>query len=222
MKPLAAALSIILATTTPAAGRSDQVDSMGAAPGNLQVWQADISAASQRFKMPEAWIRAVIQAESGGHLMIDGQPISSPAGAMGLMQVMPETYAEMRNKYGLGSDPYVVADNITAGTAYLAELYRQFGYPGLFAAYNAGPERYRQHLETGNPLPDETISYMLAITEALTEGRQMAALYLQKKAVSPASSSAAKSPLFFVTNSGQSGDRATSIFVPLGSSGISN
>ncbi|HWU00774.1 MAG TPA: lytic transglycosylase domain-containing protein, partial [Terriglobales bacterium] len=150
---------------------------------------------------------------------IDGQPITSPAGAVGLMQVMPETYAEMREKYGLGADPYDVADNIMAGTAYFEELYRRFGFPGLFAAYNAGPERYLQHLEAGKSLPDETISYMEKITAVLAESHQMDAA-LSSKTAAPTSSSAAKSPRFFVTNSDQSSDRTASIFVPLGSSAI--
>ncbi|HVJ34886.1 MAG TPA: lytic transglycosylase domain-containing protein [Terriglobia bacterium] len=221
MKVLAAALSVLLSVTAQATGGHDQAKPMPVTPDNLKAWKFAISAASRRFGVPETWIRAVILAESGGRIAIDGQPITSSAGAMGLMQVMPETYADMREKYGLGVDPYEVTDNIMAGAAYLAELCRQFGFPGLFAAYNAGPERYLQHLETGVPLPDETIFYMHAITVTLAEDRQMDAA-LPSKSVPPASSSAAKSPLFFVTNGDKSSDRAASIFVPLGSSDVSH
>ena len=58
---------------------------------------------------------------------------------MGLMQLMPATWAAMRAEHGLGHDPHDPRDNILAGTAYLRAMYDRFGYPGLFAAYNAGP-----------------------------------------------------------------------------------
>ena len=60
---------------------------------------------------------------------------------MGLMQLMPGTWSEMRLMLGLGGDPFEPHDNIMAGTAYLRMVYDRFGYPGLFAAYNAGPGR---------------------------------------------------------------------------------
>jgi soluble lytic murein transglycosylase-like protein len=133
------------------------------APSPLDYWQPLIAEASRRFGIPEAWIRAVMRAESGGQTTLDGQPITSPAGAMGLMQVMPETYDALRQQYGLGGDPYDPRDNILAGTAYLRELYVRYGYPNLFAAYNAGPARFDAHLFGGQPLPDETLAYLAAL-----------------------------------------------------------
>ena len=88
----------------------------------------------------------------------------SPKGAMGLMQIMPDTWAELRSRYGLGPDPYDPHDNIIAGTAYLRELLDRYGERGFLAAYNAGPSRYEEHLATGRPLPSETLSYMAAVT----------------------------------------------------------
>ena len=132
----------------------------------LDRWQNFIVEASRRFGIPEAWIRAVMQAESGGRTMIRGQPITSPAGAMGLMQVMPETWAELRDRYGLGTDPYDPHDNILAGAAYLRELYERYGYPDLFAAYNAGPRRFDEHLLNGRPLPDETLAYLMTLGQS--------------------------------------------------------
>src|SRR5579859_4937630 len=126
-------------------------------------WRPFITEASQRFGIPEAWIRSVMQAESAGLASLDGHPITSRAGAMGLMQVMPETYAEMRRRYGLGTDPYDPHDNILAGTAFLREMYDHYGYPDLFAAYNAGPQRYEDHLRRRTPLPAETLTYLAAI-----------------------------------------------------------
>lgn len=130
----------------------------------LDRWQDFIAEASRRFGVPEAWIRAVMRAESGGRSTLDGRPITSRAGAMGLMQVMPDTYEEMRLAHDLGSNPHDPRDNILAGTAYLRAMYDRYGYPGLFAAYNAGPDRYDEHLHDGRPLPAETRAYLAAIT----------------------------------------------------------
>lgn len=118
---------------------------------------AFISEASLRFGVPEAWIRAVMHVESAG----DIRAISS-AGAMGLMQIMPATWRELRARYGLGSDPYDPRENILAGTAYLREMFDRYGSPGFLAAYNAGPGRYEQHL-AGRPLPAETRAYLAVL-----------------------------------------------------------
>jgi soluble lytic murein transglycosylase-like protein len=128
-------------------------------------WSALIDEASARFGVPVAWIRAVILQESGGRTSLTGNaPITSRAGAMGLMQLMPETYREMRREYGLGFDPYDPHDNIIAGTAYLSWLHTRYGYPGLFAAYNHGPGNFERHLSTGRQLPRETRDYLAAVT----------------------------------------------------------
>ena len=124
-------------------------------------WGAEIHDASRRFNIPEEWIRAVMHVESGGQThWKGGQPITSHAGAMGLMQVMPGTYDELRYVHGLGPDAYEPRDNILAGAAYIREMYDLYGYPGFLGAYNAGPERYRQYVEEGRPLPRETERYM--------------------------------------------------------------
>ena len=97
-----------------------------------------IAEASDRFNLPEPWIREIMRVESGGQQYLNGRPITSSAGAMGLMQVMPATYEELRRRHDLGSDPYDPRNNILAGTAYLREMYDLFGSPGFLAAYNAG------------------------------------------------------------------------------------
>ena len=122
-------------------------------------WRPFVIEASQRFGIPVAWIERVMQAESGGKTRWGRRRTTSRAGAMGLMQVMPATWAELRAAHRLGIDPYDPHDNILAGTAYLRELYDRFGYPGLFAAYNAGPSRYADYLN-GRPLPGETRGYL--------------------------------------------------------------
>jgi soluble lytic murein transglycosylase-like protein len=140
-----------------------------AAKSSLDRWQSFIAEASRRFGVSEAWIRAVMRAESGGRTVLGGRPITSAAGAMGLMQIMPETWAELRARYGFGADPYDPRDNILAGTAYLRELYIRYGYPNLFAAYNAGPARFDAHLFQGLPLPDETVNYLAALGQPMVE-----------------------------------------------------
>ncbi|GAA3673594.1 hypothetical protein GCM10022398_17830 [Acetobacter lovaniensis] len=87
---------------------------------------AQIAEAVRRFDVPTAWIRAVMRAESGG----DTSAISSK-GAVGLMQIMPTTWANLRVRYGLGSDPFDVHDNILAGAAYLREMHDRYGSPGF-------------------------------------------------------------------------------------------
>jgi len=132
-------------------------------------FQAHIIEASQRFDIPARWIEAVIMAESGG----DPKAVS-PKGAMGLMQLMPETWAELRDQYDIGADPFDPRTNILAGTAYLKAMQHRFGYPALFAAYNAGPGRYEDHLRTGKPLPAETRDYVARIAEMLAGAGHLA------------------------------------------------
>lgn len=146
-----------------------------AAADPLERWSAHIGEASARFGVPIAWIRRVMRAESAGRTMLGGRPIVSRAGAMGLMQLMPDTWAQMRAALGLGSDPHDPRDNILAGTAYLRMMYDRFGYPGLFAAYNAGPGRYAQHLATGRRLPRETIAYVANVAGSDGQARASAA-----------------------------------------------
>ena len=126
-------------------------------------WGPYIHQAAARFDVPEQWIRAVMHVESGGREYMNGELITSGAGAMGLMQVMPGTYEELRERYNLGDDPFDPHDNILAGTAYLREMYDIYGSPGFLAAYNAGPARLDDYLANNRPLPDETRRYVAMI-----------------------------------------------------------
>lgn len=126
-------------------------------------WRPYTVEASTRFGVPLSWIEAVIRAESRGRTHVDGRPIRSAAGAMGLMQLMPATWAEMRERLGLGRHPDEPRDNILAGTFYLRLMYERFGYPGLFGAYNAGPTRYARYLSGSRPLPRETADYLASV-----------------------------------------------------------
>ena len=123
-----------------------------------------IESASSRFAVPAPWIRAVMQVESRGD-----EHARSPRGAMGLMQLMPATWAELSVRYGLGLDPFDPRDNILAGAADLKHMHDRFGSAGFIAAYHAGPSRYEQHLATGQPLPVETTAYVAAVTPLLSD-----------------------------------------------------
>lgn len=204
-RPLSLVATIVLLWTTPAAADP------------LSRWSAHISEASARFGIPADWIRRVMLAESGGRTSLEGKPIVSPAGAMGLMQLMPDTWQEVRATLSLGPDPHEPRDNILAGTFYLRAMYDRFGYPGLFGAYNAGPARYAEHLTSGRPLPKETVVYI----ETVDRGG-FSALPSKVVAAPP------PPPLFAVLKGQQAtapfkdkaGDGTTrSLFVPLSGSG---
>jgi soluble lytic murein transglycosylase-like protein len=139
---------------------------LAAAPARadpLDRWRGLVEEASTRFGLPARWIEQVIRAESGGRTMLDGAPIRSRAGAIGLMQLMPVTWATMRARLGLGTDPDDPRNNILAGTAFLRLMYDRFGFPALFAAYNAGPGFYARHLAGAAPLPAETRAYLTKV-----------------------------------------------------------
>lgn len=141
---------------------------------SVQDWRLYILEASSRFGVPVAWIERVMHAESRGRTHLNGRPIRSSAGAMGLMQLMPGTWADMRTRIGLGRDPDDPHDNILAGTLYLRLMYDRFGYPGLFAAYNAGPGRYAEHLAGRRALPAETVGYLASVAPPTSSGATIA------------------------------------------------
>lgn len=123
---------------------------------------AAVAEASRRFGVPEPWIWSVMRVESRGNARA-----ASRAGAMGLMQVMPGTYAELRARYGLGHDPFDVRDNVLAGTAYLRDMHDRYGAEGMLAAYNAGPARWEAYVRAGRRLPAETVGYLARLAPAV-------------------------------------------------------
>lgn len=160
-------LSGLLATgITPVGVRAQEA--AVSRPGTADPFGAPIAEAAQRFGIPAAWIRAVMGAESA----VDATAVS-PKGAMGLMQIRPETWAELRRRHRLGDDPFDPRDNILAGAAYLRELNDRYGAPGLLAAYHAGPARYEAYL-AGQPLPAETRAYVAMLASAFGGGELQA------------------------------------------------
>src|SRR3546814_9563152 len=96
---------ILSAAATPVATLAQSAPVERPAPADP--YAAHIAEASHRFGVPVAWIRAVMRVESAGRVLT-----ISPAGALGLMQVMPGTWADVRPRYGLGGDPYGARDHI--------------------------------------------------------------------------------------------------------------
>lgn len=172
----------------------------------LDRWSAPIAEAAARFDLPTDWIRSVMRAESGGRTFSRGRRIVSPAGAMGLMQLMHPTWREMQALLGLGPNPFDPRDDILAGSAYLRLMYDRFGYPGLFFAYNAGPSRYAASLSSGRRLPTETRVY---VTRILVHGAARGLSFPERGSeISPAGIAVGSSGVF--PNNGKS------LFVPLG------
>lgn len=176
--------------------------------------------AAKKFGVPVAWIRAVMRVESGGQTMLNGAPITSSAGAMGLMQVMPDTYTEMQSRYDLGADPYDPHDNILAGAGYLREMYLRYGYPDLFAAYNAGPARLDAFLDDGMALPPETTAYLEKLGQpefAAAEPQASMTQNLQNILGENTSRDVATSPKISVGRASMAGFTPSSrgLFVPL-------
>ena len=153
VRPLAAAVLLLIHMTTTSAHHV-----------NLGSYQSIIADAAHRFAIPTHWISAIIDAESSG------DPFAvSRNGAMGLMQIMPETWEELRDQFDLGPDPFAPADNILAGTAYLRQMLDRYGSIALMlAAYNAGPGRVDEHLATGRALPRETVDYVAKLLPELS------------------------------------------------------
>jgi len=154
------------AAITPNATVGEQVSTGTSAL--MTRWSPFVKEASRRFGIAEEWIKAVMRMETAGHTTaVDGKPITSKAGAMGLMQLMPETWHDMQRTYGLGKDPYDPHDNVIAGTAYLRWLYDRFGFPRMFAAYNAGPGTVGEQMAGHRELPQETRGYVSGIARIL-------------------------------------------------------
>ena len=156
-------------------------------PARAATLQGLIVEASRRFGVPASWIAEVMSVESRGRANA-----LSPKGAIGLMQVMPETYAGLRLRYGLGANPWDPRDNVLAGAAYLRELYDRYGAPAFLVAYNAGPGRWDDYRLRARPLPPETVAYIARLGPVVSGG----ALSMPTFASGQAPRSPLASPLF--------------------------
>jgi Transglycosylase SLT domain len=169
------------------------------APPRVVDIASHVTEAAQRFGLPEQWIYAVMRTESAGRI-----GAVSSAGAMGLMQLMPGTWARQRTRFGLGSDPFDPRDNIMAGTSYLREMYDSYGASGFLAAYNAGPGRFEDWRDRGRPLPAETRAYVAKIAPMLQSASALTVV-ASASTTQPVRLSWTQSGLFALRNDGDDG-----------------
>lgn len=156
-----------------------------------------IAEASERFGLPAAWIRAIVRLGSDGNARV-----ARRNGAVGLMQLTPETWAELRPRYALGDDPFDPRDSILAGTAHLREMYDRYRLQEFFAAYYMGPTRYDEHLKSGLPLSADVQTFVAVLAALIEPG-------LKHVVGSPDRANAAswrKAPLFVVRSKRNSSD----------------
>lgn len=137
-------------TNIPGEGRINVSLRSGAMPANKEVYKSVIAAAGQRSNIDPDLLRAIIKAESNFN-----PRAVSPKGAMGLMQLMPETAQKMAV-----ANPFNPEENIRGGVRYLDELLQLLdgNLPLALAAYNAGPSRVIGKNEI--PLIEETQEYV--------------------------------------------------------------
>ena len=113
-----------------------------------------IDAAAHKYQVDPKLVAAVAEVESNG-----SQSAVSSAGAIGVMQLMPDTAAS------LGVDPYDKQQNIEGGAKYLRQMLDTFGgdVKKAVAAYNAGPGAVRDY--GGVPPYKETQNYVSKVLD---------------------------------------------------------
>ncbi len=128
-------------------------------PGGLRSdVQATVDNEARTQGIPVWALRAIARTESGGQ----PDPIhsTSPAGAQGVMQIMPDTW----RSEGYKGSPNNLQDNVRAGATYYKMLLTKYGDPIKAAgAYNVGPGAFDDYLAGKRTLPQETINYMASV-----------------------------------------------------------
>ncbi len=128
----------------------------GLAPFEIERTAEAIVAESERWNLDRKLVLAVIHIESRYHTFA-----ISRVGALGLMQIMPQTGAMLAQEMGLDFAPEMLFEpvtNVRMGTRYLAYLYDRYGkWDRALAAYNMGPLRVDSRLKTGAALAPEYV-----------------------------------------------------------------
>lgn len=114
-----------------------------------------IASIAQALGIPTSLALAQAKAESGGkQYNSDGSLVTSSAGAIGVMQLMPGTAAQ------LGVDPTDATQNVQGGLSYLSQLFNQFGnWFDALAAYNWGPGNVQRAQAAGTAYPTSVQAY---------------------------------------------------------------
>ena len=127
-------------------------------PAPMKRWQSMIEKSSAKYGIASNLLAAKIFIESKG----DPNATSS-TGAMGLGQIMQDSHPGYKGGY----DP---ASNVDYSAKFFSELIQEFGDPVIAAgAYNAGGGRMNEYLNSGRPLPQETVNHMAKFKDALKE-----------------------------------------------------
>jgi soluble lytic murein transglycosylase-like protein len=146
-----------VAAPAPAPAPAPPVAAAVAPPAASPTTPLDLAdAAADKYGLPRNLVRSVMSAESG----FIAEAVS-PKGAIGLMQLMPDTARD------LGVDPNDPVQNVDGGTRYLRDLLLRYDGHAL-AAYNAGPGAVDKY--NGVPPYAETINYIGRIERKLKQG----------------------------------------------------
>lgn len=172
----AVGLFVALLATTSAVGDATHDFSPRWMPESVERWNEPLRQAAARHGIEPALLSIFTLLESHG----DPDAVS-PRGAIGLMQIMPQTATHIAEARGISNfDPAALRDpatNLDFGAWYLSRQFSTFG-DGAWsaetigraaAAYNGGPERLRRHLEHGEPLGAEAERYRGLVLELWNE-----------------------------------------------------
>ena len=130
-------------------------------------WGPYINEAAARYFIPAQWIRAVMQQESGGE-----EQAVSPVGAMGLMQLMPETYQVLEASEGLGPTRSIRTTISWPGPPISSRCMTASAHPAFWRPIMPGRRMSTPISPATQPLPAETVNYLAAVTPNL--GTQVA------------------------------------------------
>jgi hypothetical protein len=171
-----------------------------------------IAEASERFGIPAVWIRAIVLKEPDRTART-----SLRKGGVGLMQLSPERWTELRHRYAFGTNPADPRDSILAGTAHLREMYDRYGSKDFLAAYIMGPTRYDERMKSGAPLPEETQAVVADLAPLMGPGlKDVVGSTVRAKAISWRNA-----PLFVAKTERSSNDEAIAGGAPTERSGKS-